>query len=41
MHQNRYSGAPDTIMSGSSRGPVDDGRSTDGMLEDKAPVIAS
>ena len=24
--QNRYSGAPDTIMSGSSRGPVDDGR---------------
>ena len=26
MHQNRYSGAPDTIMSGSSRGPVDDGR---------------
>ena len=26
MHQNRYQGAPDTIMSGSSRGPVDDGR---------------
>jgi len=26
MHQSRYSGAPDTIMSGSSRGPVDDGR---------------
>lgn len=26
MHQNRYSGAPDTIMSGSSRGPLDDGR---------------
>lgn len=26
MHQNRYSGQPDTIMSGSSRGPVDDGR---------------
>ena len=25
-HQNRYSGAPDTIMSGSSRGPTDDGR---------------
>ncbi|RZD39720.1 MAG: hypothetical protein CXT71_03125 [Methanobacteriota archaeon] len=24
--QNRYSGAPNTIMSGSSRGPVDDGR---------------
>ena len=26
MHQNRYSGAPNTIMSDSSRGPVDDGR---------------
>ena len=26
MHQSRYSGAPDTIMSGSSRGPLDDGR---------------
>ena len=25
-HQNRYSGAPDNIMSGSSRGPTDDGR---------------
>ena len=25
-HQNRYSGSPDTIMSGSSRGPTDDGR---------------
>ncbi len=25
-HQNRYSGAPDSIMSGSSRGPTDDGR---------------
>ncbi len=25
-HQNRYSGAPDTLMSGSSRGPTDDGR---------------
>ena len=25
-HQNRYSGAPDTMMSGSSRGPTDDGR---------------
>ena len=25
-HQNRYAGAPDTIMSGSSRGPTDDGR---------------
>ena len=24
--QNRYSGAPNTIMDGSSRGPVDDGR---------------
>ena len=26
MHQARYSGAPDSIMSGSSRGPTDDGR---------------
>ena len=26
MHQNRYSGAPDYIMQGSSRGPLDDGR---------------
>jgi hypothetical protein len=26
MHQARYSGAPDTIMGGSSRGPTDDGR---------------
>ena len=26
MHQARYSGAPDTIMSGSGRGPTDDGR---------------
>jgi len=26
MHQSRYSGAPDTIMSGSGRGPTDDGR---------------
>ena len=26
MHQNRYQGAPDYIMQGSSRGPVDDGR---------------
>lgn len=26
MHQSRYSGAPDTVMSGSSRGPTDDGR---------------
>ncbi len=25
-HQNRYSGSPDSIMSGSSRGPTDDGR---------------
>ena len=25
-HQNRYGGAPDTMMSGSSRGPTDDGR---------------
>ena len=25
-HQNRYSGAPNTIMDGSSRGPTDDGR---------------
>ena len=25
-HQNRYNGAPDTMMSGSSRGPTDDGR---------------
>ena len=25
-HQNRYNGAPDTIMQGSSRGPTDDGR---------------
>jgi len=25
-HQNRYSGAPDSIMSSSSRGPTDDGR---------------
>jgi len=25
-HQNRYSGAPDNIMSSSSRGPTDDGR---------------
>lgn len=25
-HQNRYGNAPDTIMSGSSRGPTDDGR---------------
>jgi len=25
-HQNRYSGAPDSIMTGSSRGPTDDGR---------------
>ena len=26
MHQNRYQGAPDFIMEGSSRGPLDDGR---------------
>ena len=26
MHQNRYQGAPDYIMQGSSRGPLDDGR---------------
>ncbi len=26
MHQSRYSGAPDSVMSGSSRGPTDDGR---------------
>ncbi len=26
MHQARYSGAPDTIMGSSSRGPTDDGR---------------
>ncbi len=26
MHQNRYQGAPDYIMPGSSRGPLDDGR---------------
>ena len=26
MHQNRYQGAPDYIMQGSSRGPIDDGR---------------
>ena len=26
MHQSRYNGAPDTVMSGSSRGPTDDGR---------------
>jgi len=26
MHQSRYSGAPDYIMDGSSRGPMDDGR---------------
>jgi len=25
-HQNRYNGAPDSMMSGSSRGPTDDGR---------------
>ena len=25
-HQNRYNGAPDTIISGSSRGPTEDGR---------------
>ncbi len=25
-HQNRYNGAPDTVMQGSSRGPTDDGR---------------
>lgn len=25
-HQNRYNGAPNTMMSGSSRGPTDDGR---------------
>ncbi|MDE0556924.1 MAG: S8 family serine peptidase [Candidatus Poseidoniaceae archaeon] len=25
-HQNRYSGAPDSLMSSSSRGPTDDGR---------------
>ena len=25
-HQARYSGAPDNLMSGSSRGPTDDGR---------------
>ena len=25
-HQNRYAGSPDTIMSGSSRGPTEDGR---------------
>ena len=25
-HQNRYQGSPDSIMSGSSRGPTDDGR---------------
>ena len=25
-HQNRYSGSPDTMMSGSSRGPTEDGR---------------
>lgn len=25
-HQNRYSGAPNTMMDGSSRGPTDDGR---------------
>ncbi|HIO94381.1 MAG TPA: flagellar hook-length control protein FliK, partial [Candidatus Poseidoniales archaeon] len=26
MHQSRYSGSPDTVMSGSGRGPTDDGR---------------
>jgi uncharacterized membrane protein len=26
MHQGRYSGSPDTVMSGSGRGPTDDGR---------------
>ena len=25
-HQNRYNGAPDTVMQGSSRGPTEDGR---------------